>query len=236
MLRGDDERASGLLQQALDLGRRCGHVERVLNAIMALGELAWRRGDLETASQRLQEALALARERGKSGYVLHVQRWLAYVACARGEYDRAEELGRRSLEGYDEHQELERGEATMVLARVALYRVEPARAVELYRASLAGVWPAEWMSTVRALEGLGWAWAEDGRHDRATRLLAAVARERARSGARLPPIDRPWQERVVAALRAAQGEGTFAAAWAEGETLVADGMERVVTYALESPG
>jgi len=55
MLRGDDERAHSLLQQALDLGRRCGHVERALAATTLLGELAWRRGDLDTASQRLQE-------------------------------------------------------------------------------------------------------------------------------------------------------------------------------------
>jgi hypothetical protein len=107
--------------------------------------------------------------------------------------------------------------------------------VELYRASLAGVWPAEWMSAVRALEGLGWAWAEDGQHDRATRLLAAVAQKRERSGARLPPIDRPRQARVVSALRAALSEAAFAAAWAEGEALAADGVEQVVTYALESP-
>ena len=123
----------------------------------------------------------------------------------------------------------------MVLARAALSRGGPARAVELYRASLPGVWPADWISTLRALEGLGWALTEDGQHGQATRLLAAVARQRERSGARLPPIDRPWQARAVAALRAALGEGAFAAAWAEGEALVADGMERVVTYALESP-
>ncbi len=47
-------------------------------------------------------------------------------------------------------------EATMALARVALFRGEPARAMALYRASLMGVWPAEWISTLRALEGLGW--------------------------------------------------------------------------------
>jgi predicted ATPase/DNA-binding SARP family transcriptional activator len=235
MLQGDDERAYSLLQQALDLGRRCGYVGRVVAATRLLGELAWCRGDLDTASQRLQEALALARERGISGDLLHVQRRLVYVACAQGDYGRAEEWGEASLEGYAEYEEWERGEAIVALARVALFRGEPARAVELYRASLPGLWPAEWISALRALEGLGWALAEDGQHDRATRLLAAVAREREHSGARLPPIDRPRQARVVAALRAALGEGAFAAAWAEGEALVADGVERVVTYALESP-
>ena len=217
MLRGDDERAYSLLQQAQDLGRRCGHVDRLLDATMALGRLAWRRSDLDTAWQRWQEALA--REHSKSGYVLCVQRWLVYVACAWGDYDRAEELGTPSLEGYAEHQGFERGEATMALARVALFRGEPSRAVELYRASLTGLWPAASLDTVRALEGLGWALAEDGQHDQATRLLAAVARQRERSGARLPPIDRPRQARVVAALRAALGEAAYAAAWAEGEAL-----------------
>ena len=167
--------------------------------------------------------------------VLHVQRWLAYVACSRGEYDRAEEWARASLEGYAEHEERSRSEATIALARVALFRGEPTRAVELYRASLPGLWTGEWISALRASEGLGWAWAEDGEHDRATRLLAAVARERERSGARLPPIDRPHQAHVVAALRAALGEAAYAAAWAEGEALVADGLERVVAYALGAP-
>jgi tetratricopeptide (TPR) repeat protein len=239
MLRGDNERAYGLLQQALALGRRGGDIRRVGAATRLLGELAWRQDDLEAASQRLQEALdlalELARERGVTGDVHHVQRWLAYVACAQGDCDRAEELGRASLEGFAEYEGWERGEATMALARVALFRGEPARALELYRAGLPGLWPAEWISAVRALEGLGWALAEDGRHGQATRLLAAVARERERSGARLPPIDRPRQARAIAALRAALGEEAFAAAWAEGEGLVADGMERVVTYALEAP-
>jgi tetratricopeptide (TPR) repeat protein len=230
MLRGDDERASGLLRQALDLGRRCGYVERVLDATQLLGEVAWRRGDLDTAWQRWQETLALAREHGKSGHVLGVQRWLVHVACARGDYDRAEQLGLASLEGYAEHDEFGRGEATMALARVALYRGEPARAVALYQASLAGVWPAESICTLRALEGMGWALAESGQHDQATRLLAVVTQQRESSDAPLPPVDRPRQARVIAGLRAALGEAAFAAAWAAGE---AQSLEEAVTQTLE---
>jgi hypothetical protein len=142
-------------------------------------------------------------------------------------------LGTAIHVGLAQEQGFAQSETAMALARVALFRGEPARAVELYRLSLAGVWPADWISTLRALEGLGWAWAEEGRQDQATRLLAAVARWRQRSGARLPPIDRPRQARVVSALRAALGEGAFAAAWAEGEALAADGLGRVVTYGLE---
>jgi tetratricopeptide (TPR) repeat protein len=236
MLRGNPERAYRLLQQGLELVRRSGRRAMMFGPMTALGELAWRSGDLDPASLRWQEALALAREQGLSDRVREAQRWLIYVACAQGDYARAEALGATILEGIPQDQGFAQSETKMALARVALFRGKPARAVDLYRASLAGVWPADWISALRALEGLGWALAEDGQHSRATRLLAAVARERERSGACLPPIDRPRQARVVSALRAALGEGAFAATWAEGEVLVTDGMERVVTYALESPG
>jgi tetratricopeptide (TPR) repeat protein len=219
VLRGDDERAHSLLQQAMDLGRRCGQVVKVLMTTSILGRLAWRRSDLDTAERRWQEALVLAHERGNLYDILDVLRWLAYVACAQNDYDRAEQLARASLEGYAKHQESDRAEASMVLARVALFRGDAARAVELYRTSLAGVWSAEWTSALRALEGLGWALAEEGQHHRAARLLAAATRQRETSDARLPLIDQTRQRRVLAALRTALGEKAFAAVWAEGEGL-----------------
>jgi ATP/maltotriose-dependent transcriptional regulator MalT len=191
----------------------------VIDATVALGELDWRRGDLDTASQRWQEALALARESGKSDYVPNVQCWLVYAACAQGDYDRADELGRASLEGYVEHQVLERGKARLALARVALFRGEPARAVELYRASLTGLWPADRVGTVNALEGLSWALAADGQYREATQLLAIAARERDDIGMVLPPVERPHHEQAMAAVRDTLDEAAFAIAWAEGEAL-----------------
>jgi predicted ATPase len=228
MLQGDGEQAYSLLLQAIDLGRRCGHIRRVIDATVALGRLSWRRGELDAAWQRGQEALALAREHSKFHDILSAQCWLAYVACARGNYDRAEELGRTSLEGYAEHQRLKRSEATMALARVALCRGEAAHAVELYRASLTGLWPADRVGTVDALEGLGWALAEDGQQREATQLLAVSARERDEMGIAIPLLDQSHHKRALGTARGALDETAFATAWAEGEALsLGDAVARV---------
>ena len=66
---------------------------------------------------------------------------------------------------------------------------------------------------------LAWALAVDEQHEPATRLLACAARERAEMGLVRYPVDRPYQERALTAVRAGLGGAAFDAAWALGEAL-----------------
>ena len=52
--------------------------------------------------------------------------------------------------------------------------------------------------------------------------MSDAARERDEMGMVLFPVDRPYHERAVEAVRTALGEQAFVAAWAEGEGLALD--------------
>lgn len=65
---------------------------------------------------------------------------------------------------------------------------------------------------------------------RAARLLGAAAALRDTHGPPVPPIDRAEREHEVAALRAALGEESFAAASVEGQRME---LEQAVGVALE---
>jgi hypothetical protein len=116
------------------------------------------------------------------------------------------------------------------LARIALCREQAARAVELYRESLGhSRLDSGRPGDVEALEALAWALAADGQHELGARLLACTARERAEMGLVRYPVDRPYQERALAAVRAGLGAAAFDAAWAQGEAL---SLEAAIAAAL----
>jgi hypothetical protein len=69
------------------------------------------------------------------------------------------------------------------------------------------------------LEALAWALAADGQHELGTQVLAYVAHERAEMGLVRYPVDRPYQERALEAVRAGLGATAFDAAWAQGKML-----------------
>ena len=53
------------------------------------------------------------------------------------------------------------------------------------------------------------------------------------TGAQMVGVDRAEWDRYVAAVRAQQDEAAFLAAWAKGRTILVDGWEQAVVYALE---
>jgi non-specific serine/threonine protein kinase len=78
----------------------------------------------------------------------------------------------------------------------------------------------------------GWAEAARavGHREQAVRLCGAAAALRETLGAALPPTEAAQFARVLAALRAALGEGPFVAAWETGRALP---LEQAVAEALE---
>jgi predicted ATPase/DNA-binding SARP family transcriptional activator len=220
ILQGNYERAEQLLGRSRQLARRCGEMLGLFEAVRLTGETAWHQGDVATAERRWSEALDLARQHGGPGDIAEVQRWQSYAACAAGDFDHAERLCQESLQVLLEGDVFGRGGATLALARVALFRGNPTRAVKLFQQSLRYLQRlGDRIDTVRTLEGLTWALASLGRGEEATVLLGFLAAHREQRGMVLPPVDQPHHERALSSARKALSQETFAAAWAAGAAL-----------------
>ena len=70
-----------------------------------------------------------------------------------------------------------------------------------------------------ALEGFAWLAAARGSGARAARLFGAAEVLRDALGARLPPADRPYYDRMIGAARSAIGDDQFSVAWGEGRAM-----------------
>jgi tetratricopeptide (TPR) repeat protein len=217
---GNYDRACELAQQAADLAHRRARPGLLISATLQMGEFACERGDLEEAFRCLSEGLE--RTRGQSVYwplVAEAQTGLALVACEQRAYDRAEALCGQVLD------RLPKGPPHLIrcaldtLARIALCRGDAARAVELYRRCLDHPMRLQHRPmSVGAAEHLAWALAADRQAEEAARLLACAAHEREDMGIVLPPVDRPYHDRAIEAVRAALA-GRFSEVWAQGEAL-----------------
>ena len=228
-LQGDYDRARELASQAADLAHRGGEMTTVPGAALLMGKLAWMCGDHGEASRRLSESLDMARAQARLGAAARAQVRLALVACEQGAYDRAEALCGEAQGSLPEGDQSGTRLALSALARIALCRGEAARAVELYRKCLDG--PMRWQHRpvgAEAAEHLAWALAADGQAEEAARLLACAAHEREDMGIVLSPVDRPYHERALEAVRQALDDAVFATAWAAGEAM---GLEQALEWA-----
>jgi tetratricopeptide (TPR) repeat protein len=212
-LRGDHNRARQLAHQAADLARRDGELGSIIDVALLLGELAWLRGDHCEAARHLSESFDMAQAQAWQVAASEAQVMLALVACEQGAYDRAEELCREAQDGFPEDDQ----SGLPALARIALCRGDAARAVELYRRYLDDpVRRQHRPDTVEALEYLAWALAADVQPGEAAELLAVAARERDEMGMVLPPVDWPYHEQAMDAVRGALDEADLAAAQERG--------------------
>jgi predicted ATPase/DNA-binding SARP family transcriptional activator len=116
------------------------------------------------------------------------------------------------------------------LGEVALAQGEWERATALYRESLGLMQStgSQWYMAL-ALVGMAGATLGQGQTERAARLLGAGEALVEAIGGRIPPIDRRFYERTVAATWAALDEAAFAAALAEGRAMT---LEAALAYAL----
>ena len=230
-LRGEDERASALLQQATELGRGLERPTVSALALTAFARIALRRGDLEEARRLALEAFELS-ERGDDpigrGSAAHV---LGVTAQMQGELlearrwmteriDRAREDGNYAALGMEasnlsmvERQlgDLERADA---LAREALDNFRRRR--------------DEWAYSF-GLNGLAAIEAARGSHERAATLIGAADARIEEQGAAWPPDEQVHYDETVAALTAALGAVEFERLRSLGAALSAD---EAVAYAL----
>ena len=231
---GNYAAARPLYEEALAIYRPLCNVIGLSNALTMLGWLAMRAGDYERAAANFDEALTHCRALAYPGLVAQILAGLGELTMRRGQYPQAKALLEESLalrrgigEGW--------GIAVSLgsLGWVALRQRDFKRMRELLGESLdirmdsgdagGSAWCLERLAEAAMLQGQAAAGPRrSGYYRRAACVFGSAAALRARLSSVIDEVDQADYERHIAALRAALGETTFAAAWAEGRALTLD--------------
>jgi tetratricopeptide (TPR) repeat protein len=234
---GDYEGATAFLDESLALHRQLGSQEGIARALHNLGRVATGRSDYPRATALYEESLDVRRGRGDTWGIAQGLTSLGGVAYSQGDLGQATAYFEESLVLWREVGD-RRGIAASLnnLGNVAYAQDDYARARALYEESLAlcrGL--GDKQSIAYCLERLARVRVANSQESaledlaRAARLLSAADALRAAIRAPLLGMERGANERTVAALRAAVGEGAWATAWAEGQVLP---LEEAISLAL----
>ena len=193
------------------------------NIASSLFQLAWVnfvQGDSATARPLLEEALALYSEVGDKEGIANSFYLSGQLALSQGDAAMARSLAEESVVL---HKQMGgRWGVAMslsLLGRVAAVQGEHAAARALSQESLAFAGKVDKVLIASCLEGLAGVVAAQGEPAWAARLWGVAETLREVIGAPIPPLERAYYERSVAAAHSQLGEQALAAAWAEGRTM-----------------
>jgi predicted ATPase len=233
-IQGHMAAAQVILEETLLLSRQFDMKAGIAEALIGLGAIAIGQGEYTRATPLLEESLVLFREIGGTHGISSALNYQGQVALALGDYTRAAALYAESLALRREMGD-RRGSVAMIaaLAQATLAQGDVVRAHAL---------SAECLNLALDLnyqQGIAWGISElastasvMGMFERAARLWGAE--EALREAATLviwPDVQRIY-DRTIAAAHAQSDATTFAAAWAEGQTMT---LDEAVAYALVSP-
>ncbi len=219
-------------EESLSLFRELGQQHDIALVLSGLGLTVLYLGEYERATALCEESLALSRELGDPRAIASWLTNLGIIMLARGDDERAKELCEESLamrrklvyKGGCAH-------TLTVLGRIALDQGEYSRATACYKESLTlRQETGEQEGIATALEGLAAVTGMQGQPVSAARLYGAASSLRTLLGAPLTPIDRPYYQQTVAALRAQLDEPTFLKAWTEGQAMT---LEEAIAEAMQ---
>jgi predicted ATPase/DNA-binding CsgD family transcriptional regulator len=218
---GDDEQAIALYEECLPLLREMGDKLVLMLALSGWGLALLALGEYERARALCEESLALARELGSPDRIAASLTDLAFVVLEEGNEEQARALCEESL---TIRQQLgDKGgyaHTLSILGRLALQQGDVERATQCYRESLLlRQETGEKEGVASALEGLARVAAIRGQTRSAAQLFGAAEAMRKTLGTPLPPTERAFHERAVAAVRSDLNESAFAQAWAEGQAM-----------------
>jgi non-specific serine/threonine protein kinase len=208
-------------EESLALFRELGQKHDIALVLSGLGLTVLYLEEYERATALCEESLALSRELGDPRGIASWLANLGIVTLARGDPRRATDLCDESLairkalgyKGGCAH-------TLAILGRIALTQGFYERATLCYQESLTlrqETGEKEGIATV--LEGLAAVTGMQGQPVRAARLYGFAETLRTLLGAPLTPIDRPFYQHTVAAIRAQHDEPTFLKAWAAGQAM-----------------
>jgi tetratricopeptide (TPR) repeat protein len=236
-------------QASLALARELGMHRQTAVSLYFLGLIAFQESDFAAARSLWEECREVdRRNRTKGGAVLHA---LAELAASQEEYATARAWWEESL---SEGRELGRPDliirALRGLADTARLEGDPEGALKWYSESLrevhaAGSHPENLIADehheaecAACLRGIAATLAGTGEGEQAARLLGAAEAIAAAVGSIMSVRDQAEYDNLIAALRRALGEATFAAAWAQGRSPAggrAMSLDQVVEFASAGP-
>jgi predicted ATPase/DNA-binding SARP family transcriptional activator/Tfp pilus assembly protein PilF len=241
---GDLDVAHALHTEVLDLRRRLGDRSGLADSLAALGRVALARGDRATAHTLQSQGLAERRRVGDRPGMPASLSALAELARLDGDATTAGALLEEALAIATELDDRHCAVAALLhLGRLARDEGDPAKADALYRQAmpvtnagdegpngpLSGYDVPPTSSTATWLEGLATIAVDDGRPERAARLLGAADALRQAIGAPLPAHEAADRNDTIAACSAVLGEATFRAAFEAGAGLPLAGAVALAT-------
>jgi predicted ATPase/DNA-binding SARP family transcriptional activator/DNA-binding CsgD family transcriptional regulator len=231
--RGDNDKATALHGEALELYRELGDDSGVAFSLMCLGAQNDNEpGDYERAAPFFEEALAISRRIGDSRNIVTALHSLADVERQRGNYERAKMLGMESMALAREMED--KWQLARIVVWVGLLTVFSGDEHDLAEGFLkeALVLSRElgnWTSGDYCLEGLTGLAGAKAQGVRAARLWGAAEALRKTISDPLSSEARLYFERSMVTARAQLGEAAWGAAFDEGRAME---LEEAVEYAL----
>ena len=229
---GDNDAAEALFRSSVEEARRAGDRRHLAVLSADLARVALRRSDFAAVRRHAEEGRALARELGDRAAERGPLHLLAAVARMEGDLPRARALYHESIALNREIGFLANVAVELHnLAYIELHTGNTSAARDLFRQSLEWAWPNRDMYLLPySLADFAIVAVAEGRHARATRLLAASDALFRSTGAVPDPDDRVEIDRALERVRSNLSPDEFQRQWAAGAEL---GLGDAVDLALE---
>jgi non-specific serine/threonine protein kinase len=232
LVQGDYPHATALYEESLTLQRELGNKQGVALSLGNLGNVALAQGDYAYATALYEDSLTLQRELGNKAAIAGYLGNVGLLVMLRGDYAQAWALLEEGLALFrDLGYPLGIGYSLNNLGTVAFrqgdYRCACAK---LQEALVLGRDIGAKDLVADSLESMAWSVAAQGQPQRAAWLGGAAEALREVLGVSLGQEQRAGHDHAVAAMQAALGEASLAAAWVEGRALP---LEAAIALALE---
>jgi predicted ATPase/DNA-binding SARP family transcriptional activator len=224
--------ARRLHEESLAIRRQLGDPVGIALALNPLGNLALEQGDLATAKARFEESQSISAPMGDKLGTYTSRQLLGVVAEHQGDLELARTFYAECLPIWRELRlSMQVAWGLHGLGFVASQLGDFTAAHPLLTESLQMFQEMEDTQGLDlTLQRLGGLAVAEGQMQRAARLLAAGAEQRAATGSELAPATQQVIDQDVAAVRAGLGAEAFEAAWATGIGMT---LEQAIAYALE---
>ncbi|HEY5005758.1 MAG TPA: tetratricopeptide repeat protein, partial [Ktedonobacteraceae bacterium] len=223
---GNYQEARTLIEESLEICRQVGDIWETARSLWLLALALLFQGDIAQACTLLEESLVLSREINDKRSIAYALVMLGYVAYFQGQQGRMYTLMEEALASHKEAGN-RRGcaESLHGLGWATLAQGDAVMAQALFEESLVilKALDRKWFLAL-ALDGLAAAVAMQGESVWAARLWGAAESLREWIGAKLAPVIQTLYEPFLAVAHARLSEKEFAAAWAEGHSLVVDAV------------
>ena len=239
VLQGERVELRPLAEESADILREtAGASADLVCALVGLGQSRLLAGDLEPAAGVLAEAVALARTVSPRYWITYALYWQGVVAQARGDFAAARAAFDEGVTlGLEDGFNQPIGHLATMRGRLALAEGDSEGALRWFAVALTPLKRMQnhW-STIILAEDLGRIAAERGEHERAARLLGAVANLREEAGAAPLPPEREALDHLAESVRANLGAAAFETAFRAGHALSLSQAQDLAETMVGKPG